>query len=274
MSPLRQQLYDIIFGTETPAGKLFDICLIYAIVLSVAALMMDSVFGLNGSWGSVFTYIEWTFTLLFSIEYLVRIYCSPARFLYMRSFYGVIDLLSILPAYISLLVPGANFFLIVRLLRVLRVFRVLKLMRYISEANFLVRSLLMARRKIFVFFIVVLVFATIFGSIMYVVEGPANGFTSIPKSIYWTIVTITTVGYGDITPQTALGQIVACAAMLTGYSIIVVPTGILTAEMSQEIQRERNLVLCPNCGKSGHEKDANFCSRCGGAVNNPHIDSR
>ena len=271
MSPHRQKLYEIIFGTETFAGILFDICLIYAIVISVVALMLDSMFAIDHRWSALFTHVEWFFTVLFTLEYAVRIYCSPNRLQYMRSFFGVVDLLSIVPAYIGLFIPGVNYLLMLRLFRVLRVFRVLKLMRYISEANFLVRSLLMARRKIFVFFVVVLVFATIFGSIMYVVEGPANGFSSIPRSIYWTIVTITTVGYGDITPQTPLGQIVASAAMLTGYSIIVVPTGILTAEMTQEMQRERNLVMCPNCGKLGHVRDARFCSRCGGAVNNPHI---
>ncbi len=270
MTDLRQRLYDVIFGTETPAGKRFDLILIYAIILSVVALMLDSVVSLSDRWGSILLVAEWTFTILFTIEYGVRIYCSPNRWAYIRSFYGVIDLLSILPAYISILVPGTNYLLMLRLFRVLRVFRVLKLMRYISEANFLLRSMLQARHKIFVFFIVVLVFATIFGSIMYVVEGPQNGFTSIPKSIYWTIVTITTVGYGDIIPQTTLGQIVASAAMLTGYSIIVVPTGILTAEISQEMQRERNLVSCPNCGKQGHERDAHYCSRCGSDVNNPH----
>lgn len=270
MKLTRQQLYDVIFGTESPAGKRFDLILIYAIVLSVMALMMDSVVSVNERWGLTFRYIEWFFTILFTVEYAVRIYCSPSRWLYIRSFYGIIDLLSILPAYISLLIPGTNYLLMLRLFRVLRVFRVLKLMRYINEGNYLLRSMLQARHKILVFFMVVLVFATIFGSIMYIVEGPANGFTSIPRSVYWTIVTITTVGYGDITPQTAVGQVVASAAMLTGYSIIVVPTGILTAEFSQEIQRERNLISCPNCGKSGHDKSAHFCNRCGGAVNNPH----
>ena len=270
MSPVRQKMYDVIFGTDTPAGKFFDICLIYAIAISVAALILDSIGVINARWGFLFRYAEWFFTALFTLEYIARIYCSPGRLLYMRSFYGVIDLLSILPAYISVVVAGTNYLLMLRLFRILRVFRVLKLMRYIAEANFLVRSLLQARRKILVFFVVVLVFSTIFGSVMYVVEGPENGFTSIPRSIYWTIVTITTVGYGDITPKTPLGQIVASLAMLTGYSIIVVPTGILTAEFSHEMQRERNLISCPNCGKAGHDKDAHFCSRCGGVVNNPH----
>jgi voltage-gated potassium channel len=267
---LRQQLYTIIFGTDTPAGKLFDLILIYAIVISVVFLMMDSVVAVNDRWGYIINYIEWFFTIAFTLEYGVRIYSSPARWRYIRSFFGVIDLLSILPAYVSVLIPGANYLLMLRLVRVLRVFRVLKLMRYINEGNFILRSMFNARHKILVFFLAVLVIATIFGSIMYMVEGPENGFTSIPRSIYWTIVTITTVGYGDITPQTTLGQIVASAAMLTGYSIIVVPTGIITAEFTQEIQRERNLIACPKCGKSGHDKAANFCHRCGSAVSNPH----
>lgn len=269
---LKERIYIIIFGTDTPAGKLFDLLLIYAIVLSVIALMMDSVVALNKQWGMAFHYAEWVFIALFTAEYIARIYCSPSRWSYVRSFYGVIDLLSILPAYIGLLLPGTNYLLMLRLFRILRVFRVLKLMRYLAEANVLVRALVQARRKMFVFFIVVLVFATIFGSIMFLVEGSENGFTSIPRSIYWTIVTITTVGYGDITPQTTLGQIVASAAMLTGYSIIVVPTGIVTAELSQEIQRERTLISCPNCGKSGHDHDAAYCKKCGGAVDNPLVD--
>lgn len=268
---LRNRLYIIIFGTDTPAGKLFDLILIYTIILSVIALMMESIVALSEQWGLAFLYAEWFFIVLFTGEYITRIYCSPSRWSYVRSFYGVIDLMSILPAYLSLIIPGANYLLMLRLFRILRVFRILKLMRYLAEANLLVRALFHARRKMFVFFVVVLVFATIFGSIMFLVEGPENGFTSIPRSIYWTIVTITTVGYGDITPQTALGQIVASAAMLTGYSIIVVPTGIVTAELSQEMQRERTLISCPNCGKSGHDADAEFCKRCGGAVDNPSL---
>lgn len=265
----KQRLYRIIFGTDTPAGKRFDLILIYAILFSVAALMMETIVSLNDRWGSIFRNIEWFFTLLFTIEYGVRIYCSPKRWSYIRSFYGVIDLLSILPAYLSLFIPGANYLLMLRLFRVLRVFRVLKLMRYIAEANLLVRSILQSRHKIFVFFMVVMVFAIIFGSMMYIVEGPEHGFTSIPKSIYWTIVTITTVGYGDITPQTVLGQIIASLAMLTGYSIILVPTGILTAQFSQDMQRERLLISCPNCGKFGHDADAKYCINCGGKVDNP-----
>jgi len=200
--PIKDRLNQIIFGTETPAGKAFDVVLIYAIIFSVVALMLDSVEHVATRFGLALVVAEWFFTLLFTLEYGLRLYCSPKPWRYVKSFYGVVDLLAVIPSYVSLVVPGANYMLMVRLFRVLRVFRVLKLARYLNEANTLVRSLLQSRRKIFVFFMVVLVFATIFGSIMFVVEGPANGFSSIPRSIYWTIVTITTVGYGDITPQT------------------------------------------------------------------------
>lgn len=260
---LRNKLYHIIFGTESRAGKLFDVVLIYLIVISVAALILDSMAPEHSHLQRLLAVTEWVFTLLFTIEYAVRIYCSPRPLAYMRSFYGVIDLISILPTYLGLLFPGANYALVVRLLRVLRIFRVLKLARYVSEANVLIRSLLLARRKILVFFFVVCVLATIFGSIMFVVEGPENGFTSIPKSVYWTIVTITTVGYGDITPVTPLGQVVATLAMLTGYSIIAIPTGIVTAELAHEIHRERIGRVCNNCGRAGHDQDARYCKYCG-----------
>lgn len=260
---LRAKLYRIIFGTDTPAGKLFDLILIYSILLSVVALMLDSVIHIQERYSKVLVAVEWFFTLAFTAEYVVRLYCSPNRLRYATSFFGVIDLLSILPTYLSLFFPGANYLLIIRILRVLRVFRVLKLVRYISEANSLTVAMFHARRKIFIFFFFVLNIAAIFGSLMYIVEGPQHGFTSIPRSIYWTIVTITTVGYGDITPHTALGQMIASLAMLTGYSIIAVPTGIFTAELAHQMQRERNQIVCINCGKSGHEKDAAFCNNCG-----------
>ncbi len=188
---------------------------------------------------------------------------------YATSFYGTVDLLAILPSYISLIFPAAQLLLIVRLLRVLRIFRVLKLFQYSSEANILLRSLLMARRKIFVFLFSVLVVVTIFGSLMYIIEGPRYGFTSIPRSIYWAIVTVTTVGYGDITPNTPLGQGIAALAMLTGYAIIAVPTGIISAELISEMQRERGISRCSNCEKIGHEADANFCKFCGGKLTFP-----
>ncbi len=265
-SPRQQKIHTIIFGTETPAGKLFDVVLIYCILISMLVMVLDSVASVEQQFGVWINGVEWLFTAIFTLEYLVRIYCSPNPWRYMRSFFGVVDLLAILPSYLGIFLDDMNYLLMIRLLRVLRVFRVLKLVRYLDEANILLRAMAMSRRKILVFFSSVLVLATLFGSLMFIVEGPANGFTSIPTSVYWTIVTITTVGYGDITPQTALGQFIAAAAMLTGYSIIAVPTGILTAELAAEMQRDRNLRVCGSCGKTGHERDALFCRQCGTSI--------
>ena len=205
---IKHKLYTIIFGHDTPAGKRFDLILIYTIIISVLVVILDSLTTAT-RFDFYLKCLEWAFTIFFTVEYVLRIYCSPNRWRYVFSFYGLVDLLSIIPTYLSLFITDASYLLIVRLLRVLRVFRILKLVRYLSEANILARSLLMSRRKILVFFSVVLVLATIFGSLMFIVEGPEHGFTSIPRSIYWTIVTITTVGYGDITPHTILGQIIA-----------------------------------------------------------------
>ncbi len=260
---LKEELYKIIFGHDTPEGKLFDIVLIYMILFSVLIVVLDSVNYLSSNYSVYFITIEWVLTILFTVEYGLRIYSSPNRWRYVFSYYGIVDLVAIIPTYLSLFVGGISYLLIIRLLRVLRIFRILKLVRYLSEVNVLVRSLAMSRRKIFIFFSVVLVLATIFGSLMFIIEGPENGFTSIPKSIYWTIVTITTVGYGDITPHTILGQVIAALVMLTGYSIIAVPTGIFTAEIAQEIQRQRELKCCQNCERSGHERDASYCRHCG-----------
>lgn len=263
-------LHEIIFGTETPAGKLFDVWLIILILLSVGTLILDSVEYIHMRWHVWLYSAEWVFTILFTVEYATRIYISARPWRYVRSFFGIIDLLSVIPTYLGLFITGANFLLIVRLIRVLRVFRVLKLVRYLSEANVLLRALSMSHRKIFVFFVAVLVLSTIFGSVMFVVEGPENGFTSIPISIYWTIVTITTVGYGDITPHTAIGKIVASLAMLTGYSIIAVPTGILTAELHNEMSRERLAIQCKSCERFGHDTDARFCKHCGANFKDPY----
>ncbi|WP_438958459.1 ion transporter [Porticoccus sp.] len=263
---LREQLYRIIFGTDTKAGQRFDIFLIYAILISVLAVILTTVESLSSRYALLFFSVEWFFTALFTVEYGLRIFCSPNRRKYLFSFYGLIDLVSIIPSYLALFFTGAHYLLIIRLLRVLRVFRVLRLVRFLSEADVLMRSINQARRKIFIFFSCVLVLSTLFGCLMYVVEGPANGFTSIPKSIYWTIVTLTTVGYGDITPHTVPGQIIATLAMLTGYSIIAIPTGIITAELAGEMQREKSLYPCPNCVKAGHDRDASFCKWCGAGL--------
>ena len=260
---LKDKLYTIIFGTDTPAGKLFDLILINAILFSVAVFMLDSVTWLAEHYRSYLSLVEWLFTLIFTFEYIIRIYCSPNRWRYVLSFYGIVDLLAILPSYLGIFVGDISYLMVIRLLRVLRIFRILKLVRYLTEANLLLRTLVAGRRKVFVFFSTVLVMATVFGSLMFIVEGPVNGFTSIPKSIYWTIVTITTVGYGDITPHTVLGQIIAALVMVTGYSIIAVPTGIFTAELVQEMQRHRDFRNCQNCERVGHETDADYCRSCG-----------
>jgi voltage-gated potassium channel len=260
---LRARLYRIIFGTDTPAGQAFDIVLIYVILASVFLVMLDSIEGFSGHYSKIFFRLEWFFTLLFTLEYLVRIYCSTKPLRYMRSFYGIVDLLSVLPSYLAFFITNANFLLIIRLFRVLRVFRVLKLMRYLSETNVLMRAMKMARRKVFVFFFSVIILTSIFGSLMFLLEGTEHGFTSIPKSIYWAIVTITTVGYGDITPQTPLCQTIAALAMLTGYAIIAVPTGIITAELSLEMRRTRQRIQCQQCQFPGHDSDALYCKNCG-----------
>ncbi len=260
---LRQKLRTIIFGTDTKAGRYFDISLIICIVLSVVLVFLDTVDDIHQQYGNWIHIAEWFFTLIFTVEYLLRLYCSAHPFKYARSFYGVVDLLSILPSYLALFFPGANFTLVIRILRLFRIFRVLKLLRYLSEGNLLLRAILLSSRKIFLFFFSVSLIVMVLSAIMYVVEGPENGFSSIPKSIYWTIVTITTVGYGDITPQTTLGQAIAALTMLIGYSIIAIPTGILTAEISNEMVRKKDLRRCANCLKMGHENDAVYCDKCG-----------
>lgn len=260
---LREYLYTIIFGTETPAGKWFDLVLICAILLSVAIVLLDSVQELSAYHHNLLFRLEWFFTIVFTIEYLLRIYISPKPWGYIKSFYGVIDLIAILPSYLALLYTNSSYLLVVRLLRVLRLFRILRLIRYMGDANILVRSMILSRRKIFIFFSFVFILSMLFGALIFIVEGPENGFTSIPRSVYWSVVTITTVGYGDIVPQTNLGQLLATFVMLTGYSIIAVPTGILTAEIAQEIQRQRTLKHCQNCHRSGHEADAEYCRHCG-----------
>ncbi|MBS0042402.1 ion transporter [Shewanella sp. M16] len=262
-SPLKRQLRTIIFGTDTPAGRYFDITLMVCIVLSVGLVFLDTVEIFHREYGQLISVLEWVFTIIFTIEYGLRLYCATHPVLYARSFYGLVDLLSVLPSYLALLIPGANFTLVIRILRLFRIFRVLKLLRYLSEGNVLLRAMMQSSRKVFLFFFSVSLIVMVLSSVMYVVEGPDNGFSSIPKSVYWTIVTITTVGYGDITPKTGLGQAIAAFTMLIGYSIIAIPTGILTAEISQEVGRHRDLRSCNQCHKTGHDIDAMYCSRCG-----------
>ena len=270
-SPLQQAIFDVIFGYESRAGRWFDIALIVLILSSVTALLADSVASIHSNYGGLIYRLEWAFTLIFTLEYFLRIYSTPNKRAYLFSFYGIIDLFSILPTYLAFLFPSAAYLLVIRIMRVLRIFRILKLFRYIGEANLLYAALLQARRKIFVFLFSVLVLIIIFGALMFVIEGPENGFTNIPVSIYWAIVTITTVGYGDIAPQTSLGQFVAAFAMICGYAIIAVPTGIIGAELMQQVQRsnQRNKSvssICSGCKNTNHDLDARFCKYCGQEV--------
>ncbi|WP_428240524.1 ion transporter [Gynuella sp.] len=270
LSNWRAKANEIIFGADTFAGKLFDILLIVAILISVAVVMVDSVPSLNHRYHRLWLWMEWGFTILFTIEYIVRLMSVSRPVRYAFSFYGMVDLLSVLPTYLSILIPGANSFLVLRILRVLRVFRVLRLMHYIGEAEVMSLAIRQSLRKILVFLYAVLTMVVVFGSLMYVVEGSENGFSSIPKAIYWAIVTLTTVGYGDVVPHTPLGQFIASAVMIMGYAIIAVPTGIYAAEISQVMTTRRDARGCPGCGKTGHDVNAHYCKFCGTSLDPLH----
>jgi len=263
---MRNRIHVIIEGTDTRLGKLFDIVLLIAILTSVAVVMLDSVLYMRLQYGTLFFYAEWFFTILFTIEYLLRLFSAPNRFRYAFSFFGIVDLLSVLPSYLSLLFVGMQYLLVIRILRILRVFRVLKLKAYMQQAGFLASALKTSQQKITVFFLSLVLLVTIFGSVVYVVEGPENGFTSIPLSIYWAVVTVTTTGYGDMSPKTPIVQAIASMVMITGYAIIAVPTGIFTAELARNMRPQLNPITCPNCGKFGHAIGAEYCDRCGHAL--------
>ncbi len=259
---IKSKIYDIIFESDTPSGKGFDLFLIFSILCSVVVVFLDSVQYYNNEYGEILYVFEWIITILFTIEYLLRIYSIGKPIMYMKSFFGIIDFLSIIPTYISIFFPATRYLIIIRILRVLRIFRILKLILYIGESNLLMDALIAARRKIIVFLFFVLTLATIFGSLMYIVEGEGTGFTSIPRSVYWAIVTITTVGYGDITPKTDIGQFLASMIMIIGYATIAIPTGIISAELSAMKQKYNNIV-CPECGDEDHEEGAKYCRICG-----------
>ncbi|HEX2092458.1 MAG TPA: ion transporter [Longimicrobiaceae bacterium] len=263
MEPLRQRLHDIIFKHDDPAEKGFDVALIAAILLSVLVVMLDSVAWISARYGRLLHVAEWGFTLLFTVEYLLRLWTSREPLRYARSFYGIVDLLAVLPTYLSVLFPAGRFLVALRILRVLRIFRVLKLAQYVEEASVLTTALRASRYKIIVFVSTVLTIVVVVGSLMYLVEGPGSGFTSIPQGIYWAIVTLTTVGYGDIAPQTTLGKGVAATLMIVGYGIIAVPTGIVTLELDRASRQSRVPRVCPACGADRHDADAVFCKRCG-----------
>ncbi len=264
---VRQQIRRIIFEADTPSGKAFDLLLLIAIVASVAAVLLASLPDLAEGQMEWLRVAEWFFTVLFTIEYVARLWCVNSPRHYARSFYGIIDLLAIVPTYLSLLFPGAEFLLVVRLIRVLRVFRVLKLLQFVDGGDIIRRALMASRYKVAVFLVAVLSLVTIIGAVIYLVEGEAGGFDSIPRGIYWAIVTLTTVGYGDISPRTPLGQIIASLVMICGYAIIAVPTGIVTAEMVYARgPRQIDTRACPNCAAEEHAEDAAFCRICGGKL--------
>lgn len=262
-APWRHTLHEVIFEADTPAGKQFDVALLLVIGASVAAVMLESVESIRESYGRLLLVAEWTFTGLFTIEYVLRLVCVDKPLRYARSFFGVIDLLAILPTFLSLFVPGAQSLVIVRALRLLRVFRVLKLGHFLYEASVLTTALRASLRKIIVFLGAVLTIVMIVGAMMYLIEGGEGGFTSIPRGVYWAIVTMTTVGYGDIAPNTVGGQILASFVMVMGYGIIAVPTGIVSVELSQARPRPVTTRACPSCGGEGHDVDARHCKRCG-----------
>lgn len=265
---IRKKLHEIIYEADTPFGKLFDLFLLVLIVISIGAVMLESMAGVYNKYGKELEIIEWVITIFFTIEYIARIIAVKRPLKYIFSTYGLIDLLATLPAYIDLLFPGLHFLLSIRAIRLLRVFRILKLGHFVGASNQLVIALKKSKLKIAVFLFNVIVLCIILGTIMFMIEGPENGFSSIPMGIYWTIVTLTTVGFGDITPQTPFGQFVSIIIMILGYGIIAVPTGLVTAEfMSRDKTIHDNTQVCPNCSADHHRNDAGFCYNCGHPLN-------
>jgi len=261
----RKKLHTIIYEADTRAGKLFDIILLCVIFISIVAVMLESVASIKIVYGHQLAIIEWIITILFTFEYIGRIIAVRQPLKYIFSFYGIVDLLATLPKYVGLLFPGTGFLIAIRAVRLLRVFRILKLHNFVGASNQLVEALKKSRTKIAVFLFSVVVLCVIMGTLMYMIEGPASGFTSIPVSVYWTIVTLTTVGFGDITPLTPLGQFLSTIIMVMGYGIIAIPTGLVTAQFMNE-KAHLNTQACPNCGTHGHRDDAKFCYNCGTGI--------
>ena len=262
---LREKLRKIIFESNTRAGRLFDEVLIICIFASVIAVMLDSVSSIAAKYGRLLYVLEWVFTIIFTIEYILRLITVSRPLKYATSFFGVVDLLTVIPTYLDVLFPGARFLLVIRILRVLRIFRVLKLTRYVGEAEFIVTALRASVQKITVFLFAILTVVVILGSMMYLVEGSEHGFNNIPLSVYWAIVTLTTVGYGDISPQTPLGQAISVVIMIVGYSIIAVPTGIVGVEFTRAFGKHAAAMTtkaCPGCGRGGDQSDASYCKYC------------
>ena len=263
---LREQLHEIIFEADTPAGKAFDVALLWLILLSVLTVMLESVSSVRAQYGFVLRAVEWLFTLLFTGEYILRLYSVRRPGRYATSFFGLVDFLAVLPTYLSLFVAGTQSLLVIRALRSLRVFRVLKLAKFLGEANFLLAALRASRAKITVFLGTIMAIVLIVAAFMYLIEGEENGFTSIPTAAYWAIVTMTTVGYGDIAPQTVPGRALAAALMFLGYAIIAVPTGIVSAELAGQTSRNVSTQACPSCSAEGHDHDATHCKYCGAGL--------
>lgn len=259
----QDKIHEIIFEADTPLGKLFDVILIVCILASVLVVMLDSVTWIREDYEGLLYTLEWFFTIIFSIEYVLRLISVKRPAKYATSFFGIVDLLTVIPTYLDLFLPGTRFLLVIRILRVLRIFRILKLAKYVGEANLLIRAIKASSRKITIFLFFVVTIVVVLGSLMYIVEGAEHGFTSIPKSIYWAIVTLTTVGYGDVAPHTSLGQAMAVVVMIMGYSIIAVPTGIVTVEMAQAFKENVSTRSCQDCSSEGHDSDAKHCKYCG-----------
>lgn len=264
-SGLRSKLHEIIFEADTPGGKAFDVILLILIATSVLTVMLESMEPLQREYESLFSVAEWVFTIFFTIEYLLRLYCVLRPIKYATSFFGIVDLLAILPSYLALVLPTAQYFLIIRAFRLIRIFRIFKMAHFINEGNIIMQALRASRAKITVFLTFVTLAVIIIGALMYLIEGGSNeGFSSIPRSVYWSIVTLTTVGYGDITPRTGLGQLISAIVMILGYAIIAVPTGIVSAEFVKEYKSGRaNTQACRYCGREGHSNDAVHCKYCG-----------
>jgi voltage-gated potassium channel len=269
-SPWRARTFEVIFEHDTPAGKAFDVVLILAILVSVVVIMLDSVQAVAEEHGRTLQLAEWAFTGLFTVEYVLRLLAVKRPSRYAGSFLGLVDLFAILPTYLGLLFPAGRYLLSIRILRVLRVFRVLKLAHFVGEANVLTQALRASRDKVVVFLFTVLTISVVVASLLYLIEGPEAGFTSIPRSMYWAIVTLTTVGYGDITPASPLGQLLAALVMIMGYGIIAVPTGIVSVEIAAATRLVASARVCPSCGLGNHESDALHCRRCGGLLADEH----
>jgi voltage-gated potassium channel len=268
LSGFRLRLYETIFEADTMRGRVFDITLLILIVASVAVIVLESVEEFRARFADFLLTIEWTFTIIFTLEYLARLWTVPNKRRYIFSFFGLIDLMSVLPAYVGLFVAGTHSLMVIRTIRLLRIFRILKLSQFVGEGQNLVQALRASRHKIIVFLFTVVTTVIIMGTMMYMVEGPEHGFTSIPRGIYWSIVTMTTVGYGDIAPRTDLGQMLASVLMILGYGVIAVPTGIVSAEMvSMKSKSKLSTQMCPHCMRDGHDSDATYCKYCSGRLN-------